>query len=281
MDSVDLKLIVLDIDGTLLNSKKIVTSRTKDKLIEAQKQGIKIALASGRPTQGMLSLANELEMDKYEGFLISYNGSSVYDVKTKEVLFNQGIPTDLANEILTHLSNFDVVPMVDRGEYMYVNNAFFDIQFDIPTGFKNIVEYEVRGGDFKVCEVDDYSTVVKDPVNKILVAGNPSYLIDYFAAMTEPFRKNTTSAFSAPFYFEFTDYGIDKARALHEVFPKMGIQPENMVAFGDGQNDLSIIEYAGLGVAMGNAVPEILEIADETTNSNDEDGIAEVLDRFF
>lgn len=137
----DLKAIVMDIDGTLLNEEKIISTRTKDKLIEAQKKGIKVVLASGRPTQGMLPLAEELEMDKYEGFLVSYNGSQVYDVKTQEILFNQGIATD----ILKHLTDFDVVSMVDSEEYMYVSDAFFDINYEPPAGFMNIVQYEVRG----------------------------------------------------------------------------------------------------------------------------------------
>lgn len=277
----DLKTIVLDIDGTLLNAKKIMTTRTREKLIEAQEKGIKVVLASGRPTRGMIPLAEELEMDKYEGFLVSYNGSQVYDVKTKETQFNQAISTDLANDILKHLSKFEVVPMVDRGEYMYVNNAFFDVGVELPTGHINIVDYESRGGNFKVCEVDDFSEVITEPVNKILVAGRPEYLLENNEAMYAPFIDTTTASFSAPFYFEYTDQGIDKARALNEVFPEMGIKPENMISFGDGQNDRSIIEYAGIGVAMGNAVQEILDLADEVTTSNDEDGIAEFLDKFF
>lgn len=277
----DLKLIVLDIDGTLLNSKKIMTPRTKNKLIEAQRLGIKVALASGRPTRGIFPIAKELEMDQYEGFLISYNGAVVYDVKTKETVFQQGLPIELANQVLKHLSNYNVVPMVDHKDYLYVNNAFFDIEYELPMGVQNIVEYEVRGGHFKVCEIDDYSSVINQPVPKILVAGNPDYLLANYDAMTQPFREKTTFSFSAPYYFEFTDKGIDKARALREVFPEMGIQAKNTIAFGDGQNDRSIIEYAGLGVAMKNAVPDILEIADETTHSNDEDGIVEVLNRFF
>ena len=276
-----LKTIVMDIDGTLLNSEKIISPRTRDKLIEAQKQGIKVVLASGRPTQGMIALAEQLEMDKYEGFLVSYNGGSVYDVKTKEILFNQAIPTDVANAILKHLSNFDVVPMVDHEDYMYVSNAYFDMNFAPPAGYMNIVHYESRGGNFKVCEVDDFSKVITNPVNKILVAGNPDHLQEIHQAMFDPFKDTVTAAFSAPFYFEYTDKGIDKAKALDIVFPKMGILAENMIAFGDGQNDRSIIEYAGIGVAMGNAVPEILDIADEVTLTNDEDGIAAMLDRFF
>ena len=164
---------------------------------------------------------------------------------------------------------------------MYVNNAFFDIGYEVPAGYINIVHYESRGGNFKVAEVDDFSTVIKEPVNKILVAGNPTYLKEHHPTMKEPFSEEVTAAFSAPFYFEYTDLGIDKARALNEVFPKMGIQPENMISFGDSQNDSSIIEYANIGIAMDNSTTEILELADETTLSNNEDGIAIFLDQFF
>lgn len=277
----DLKAIVMDLDGTLLNDQKLMSPRTKEKLIEAQKQGITVVLASGRPTNGMLDLADELELDQYEGYLVSYNGSSVYDAKTKEFVFTQGLPMDLAKKILNHLSRFDVVPMVDIDDTMYVTDAYFDIDFPVPAGHLSIVQYEVRGGNFKVCEVDHYDEVIDRAINKILVAGNPTYLEENIDAMRAPFIEEATIAFSAPFYFEYTDKGVDKARALNEFLPKLGIEPENVIAFGDGQNDRSIIEFAGIGVAMGNAVPEILEIADEVTKTNEEDGIAEILDRFF
>src|SRR5690554_1545740 len=114
----ELKAIVLDIDGTLLNDQKMISNQTKNKLIEAQKKGIKVILASGRPTQGMMPLVSELELDTYGGYLVSYNGSSVYDAQNKEVVFEQAIPVELAKDILNHLSTFDVVPMVDQGEHM-------------------------------------------------------------------------------------------------------------------------------------------------------------------
>lgn len=277
----DLKAIVLDLDGTLLNDQKLISTPTKEKLIEAQKQGITVILASGRPTNGMLHLADELELDKYEGYLVSYNGSSVYDAKIKEFVFSQGMPADLAKKILNHLSDFSVVPMVDIEDTMYVTDAYFDIDFPVPDGNMSIVQYEVRGGNFKVSEVDHYDDIIDRPINKILVAGNPAYLEENFNAMTKPFINDATFAFSAPFYFEYTDKGVDKERALNEFLPKLGIKPENVIAFGDGQNDRSIIEFAGIGVAMGNAVPEILEIADEVTKTNEEEGIVEILNRFF
>lgn len=277
----DLKAIVLDLDGTLLNEQKLMTTRTKEKLIEAQKKGIKVVLASGRPMSGMLHLAEELEMDQYEGYLVSYNGSIVYDVKTKEIIFDQGVSVEITHKILDHLEQFDVLPMIESNGIMYVKDAFFDIDYPIPSGRTHIVEYEARGGNFKINEVEDLKTVVNQPINKILIAGNPTYLEENYEAMKAPFTPQTTIAFSAPFYFEYTDKGINKARALNEFLPKLGIEAENVIAFGDGENDRSIIEYAGIGVAMGNAVQEILDIADEVTNTNDEDGIAEMLNRFF
>lgn len=277
----DLKAIVLDLDGTLLNSKKIVSPGTKQKLIEAQEKGIKVILASGRPTPAMMQIAGELELDKYEGYVVSYNGGSVYDAKTKKIVFQQLISEELSKDILNHVGQYDVVPMVVIEDCIYVTDAFFDIDYPLPAGYKMVVEYESRMAPFKVTEVDDFNVVVDRPLNKILLAGRPDYLAKNWEALSAPFLGQTTSVFSTPFYFEFTDVGVDKAYALHEFLPKLGIKPENVIAFGDGQNDRSIIEYAGVGVAMANAVPEILKLADKVTKSNDEDGIVEMLNRFF
>ena len=277
----DLKAIVLDLDGTLLNSEKIVSPGTKQKLIEAQEKGIKVILASGRPTLAMMQIAEELELDKYEGYVVSYNGSSVYDAKTKKIVFQQLISEELSKDILNHVGQYDVVPMVVIEDCIYVTDAFFDIDYPLPGGYKMVVEYESRMAPFKVTEVDDFNVVVDRPLNKILLAGRPDYLAKNWEALSAPFLGQATSVFSTPFYFEFTDVGVDKAYALHEFLPKLGIKPENVIAFGDGQNDRSIIEYAGVGVAMANAVPEILKLADKVTKSNDEDGIVEMLNRFF
>lgn len=87
--------------------------------------------------------------------------------------------------------------------------------------------------------------------------------------------------FTGPFYFEFTAQGIDKAKALDAVLKPMGYKQEEMIAFGDGQNDASMVKYAGLGVAMANAVDELKEISQYITGSNDEDGIADALYKFI
>lgn len=275
-----IKAIVLDIDGTLLNTGKIISEKTKQALIAAQEKGIKVILASGRPTTGMLELAEQLEITKYEGFLVSYNGARVTDCLTKKVLFNQAMSIETGQAILEHLKKFDVIPMIDKEDYLYVNDVYSGM-LDLPDGAFNIIEYEARGGNFKLSEIDDLAAFATFPINKILIAAQPEYLQKIAPALHAPFDEIVTAAFSAPFYFEFTDKGIDKAKALNTVFPEMGIHSENIIAFGDGHNDRSIIEYAGIGVAMGNAVDALKEIADDVTLSCDEDGIAAGLEKYL
>lgn len=276
----EIKAIVLDMDGTLLNNDKEISEKTKEALIDAQKKGVKVILASGRPTKAMQAAAHELEMDKYEGFIVSYNGAMVTDCKTKEVLFNQAMSVETGQSILEHLKKFDLIPMINDDEFMYVNNVYNNI-LHLPDREFDIIQYESRGGNFKLCEQEDLAAFADFPLNKILIAAQPEYLQENYVAIREPFIDTTHSAFSAPFYYEFTDKGIDKAKALDTVFPKMGILPENMISFGDGQNDRSIIEYAGVGVAMGNAVDELKELANDHTLSNDEDGIAVALKKYL
>lgn len=276
----DIKAIVLDIDGTLLTSNQVISEKTKKALIAAQANGIKVILASGRPTTGMLELAEQLDLPEYAGLLVSYNGSRVTDCLTKEVLFNQALDIETGQAILAHLKKFDVIPMIDKDEYLYVNDVYNNL-LHLPEGDFNIIEYEARGGNFNLCEIDDLAAFANFPINKILIAAQPDYLQKQVAAIFAPFSETVTAAFSAPFYFEFTAKGIDKAKALKAVFPALGISANNVIAFGDGQNDRSIIEYAGIGVAMGNAAEELKMLADDVTFSCDEDGIAASLEKYL
>ena len=118
-------------------------------------------------------------------------------------------------------------------------------------------------------------------INKILTTSDPEYLQANYQEMMAPFKDTLSCMFTGPFYFEFTAQGIDKAKALDAVLKPMGYKQEEMIAFGDGQNDASMVKYAGLGVAMANAVDELKEISQYITGSNDEDGIADALYKFI
>lgn len=272
-----IKVIIMDVDGTLTNSKKQITPKTKEMLIAAQNKGIKLVLASGRPVSGLIGLAKELEMEKHHGLLVSFNGSKVVDCQTKEVLFNQTMRIEDAREVLEHMKNFKVYPMIDKGNYLFVNDVYKGM-ITYQNEKIDIIQYEVRGGNFKLCEIEDLSSFVDFPLNKILTAGDPEYLNEHYQDMMEPFKERLNCMFTAPFYFEFTAKGIDKAKALDSVLKPMGFQQEEMVAFGDGDNDATMLSYAGIGVAMDNAQDSLKKIADKITLSNEEDGIAVMLE---
>lgn len=276
----NIKVIIMDVDGTLTNNKKLISEKTKNALIKAQELGAILVLASGRPTSGLMDLAKELKMDENNGLLVSFNGSKVVDCENNKVLFNKTMSVEEGQAVLEHMKKFNVKPMIDKGDYMYVNDVFDNTIIYNGEPF-NIIQYESRGGKFKLCEKDDLAAFADYPLNKILTAGDPEYLQANYKEMMEPFKDSLSCMFTAAFYFEFTAKGIDKAKALDTVLIPMGYKKEEMIAFGDGHNDASMVKYAGIGVAMANAVDDLKAIADEVTLSNEEDGIAYTLSKYI
>ncbi|MBC1450388.1 HAD family phosphatase [Listeria welshimeri] len=272
--------IILDIDGTLLNDDKKISPETKKALITAQQNGVKLILASGRPTTGMHLYAEQLEMKKYHGLLVSYNGAKVVDCQTKEELFNQTLTIAEGKAVLEHMKQFEVKVMIDKDDYMYVNNVY-DCYITYKGEEINIIQYESRGGNFKLCEKEDLAAFLDCRINKILTAGDPDYMQKNYQAMMAPFKNTLNCVFTADFYFEFTAKNIDKAKALDTVLTPMGIHAENIIAFGDGHNDITMVKYAGTGIAMDNAVPELKAVANSITLSNNKDGIAQALNNFI
>lgn len=275
-----IKAIALDIDGTLTNDDKVITSRTRQTLLDAQRAGIRVILASGRPTHGLHALARELEMPEHGGLLVSFNGAHVSDAATGEVLFDQPMAVDDMRELLVHLRQFDVIPWVTEGEHLYVEDAY---RCDIfHKGVKrNIVKYERDMCDMVIHEVRDLAEVCDRPQDKILAAGTDTYLQKHWAEMYAPFRGRLAGMFTADFYFEFMAPGIDKANALAGALPKLGIDASEVIAFGDGQNDAHMLAWAGCGVAMENAIDETKAAANMVTRSNNEDGVAVALEKLL
>lgn len=277
-----IKIILLDIDGTLATSQKRISPDTKAALLRVQESGVRLALCSGRPDRGLYPWAEELRMTEHGGLFVCCNGGRVLDCQTGQVLFDQPLPVEEAKAVLEHMKGFQAVPMVSRGEYMYVTDVFrHDIrpgQPNLPEIF-NVMQYEARGNGYLLCEKRDLAAFVDFPLNKILTFGDPRYLQEHWREMAAPFAERLSCMFTAPFYFEFTAKGVDKAKAIDSALSPLGYRPGEMMAFGDAQNDASMLRYAGLGIAMGNAVEEVKRLADEVTAGNDEDGIARSLYR--
>lgn len=190
--------IILDIDGTLLNDDKKISPETKKALITAQQNGVKLILASGRPTTGMHVYAEQLEMEKHHGLLVSYNGAKVVDCATSEELFNQALTVEEGKAVLEHMKQFEVKVMIDKEDYMYTNDVY-DCYVPYRGEVINIVQYESRGGNFKLCEKDDLAAFLDYRLNKILTAGDPAYMQENYQAMMAPFKDTLNCVFTADF----------------------------------------------------------------------------------
>lgn len=273
-----IKTILLDIDGTLTNDEKIITPRTRRALLAVQKKGVRLALASGRPDQGLYKWAKELAMDSHHGIFVCYNGARVIDCQSGEVLFNQCLSISNAKAVLRHLQDFAVTPIIASGEYMHTNNVF-GCTIDYQGRSFNVIEYESRSNNYILCEHRDLSKWLDFPVEKILTAASPDYLQSHYKEMRAPFADRLSCMFTSDFYYEYTAQGVDKAKAIDAAFTKLGITKDEMIAFGDAENDLGMLKYVGCGVAMGNASDEVKFAADEITSDNNHDGIADALEK--
>lgn len=275
-----IKAIALDIDGTLTNDEKVVTARTRGALLAAQRSGVRLILSSGRPIQGLRALAAELDLPANGGLLVAFNGAHVVDARTDEVLFDQPMDPSALASLVGHMREFDVIPWITEGSRLYVERGMRHV-ITYRGEPLDIVEYERKMCDLELHEVDDLLEVCGTPQDKLLCASEPEYLQQHWRAMYGPFTDELSGMFTADFYFEFMAPGIDKGRALAGALPKLGIDASEVIAFGDGQNDVSMLRWAGTGVAMGNAADEAKAAADMVTASNNEDGIALALAEFL
>lgn len=265
------EIIVLDLDGTLLNSKKEITPATRQALIDIQKAGKKVVLASGRSEHGVISYAEELELDKYGSYVLSYNGARIRQCASNELIYNLTIP----NEIISPI--YDIVK-----EYPNV-----DLGIDTPdTYYYGICKNPYNELESQLCDIpliykENLPQTVDFPVNALLMTGEPETLVELEKHLLGIYG-NTYGVFrSEPFYLRVMPQGVDKAQSLQRLLIHMGLTREEMICCGDGYNDRSMIEFAGLGVAMENAKPATKEAANFITKSNDEDGVLYVIERFM
>lgn len=263
------KLIALDLDGTLTNERKEITPRTKDALMRAQRVGVRVVLASGRPTYGIANLAEELEIAKYGGYVLAFNGGRMVNWQTREVLFEQVLDPqyvpmlydaakDNGFEILTYQGE-GIAATRERNKYV-LHEAFIN--------------------KMPVVQYDRFLEQVQYPINKCLIVGDPSPLALLEQKLAREMDGKLSIYRSAGFFLECVPLGIDKAASLQRLIDHLGIRREEVIACGDGYNDLSMVQFAGLGVAMANATRELQDVADYITYSNEEDGVAHVVEKF-
>lgn len=265
------KAIVLDLDGTLTNNKKEITPITKEALMSAQQKGLRVILASGRPTYGIRPVADELSIGAYDGYVMAYNGGCVTKWADKTILFNQTLDTALVPVLYNAAKNaphpFNILT------YQGEDIAATDIN-------DKYVRHEAFINKMPLVQYDDFPNQVQPPINKCLIVGAPTPLAQLEKELAVALQGRCGVYRSADFFLECVPCGIDKAASLARLIKELGLKREETIAVGDGYNDISMIEYAGLGVAMANAASEVKAKANFVTLSNEEDGVAHVLKKF-
>lgn len=262
------KLLVLDVDGTLLNNQKEVTPHTRKTLQQAQQMGTQVVLASGRPTHGLMSLAKELELDKYNGYVLSYNGGRIFDMKEGKLLFEKRVDPKM-------------IPLLEKGAN---KNGFAIFTYYYDTILTNDpdnphIQAEAALNGMQVKGVENFSEAVDfAPCKVMLVSDDEEALV----GLENHWKKRLAGTFdvfrSEPYFLEVVPQNIDKANTLGILLGTIGVQNEQVIAIGDGVCDITMIQSAGLGIAMGNAQYSVKRCTDYTTTSNEEDGVAKAIE---
>lgn len=258
------KLLVLDVDGTLLNEKKEITPRTQAALLKVQQMGVHIVLASGRPTNGVMPLAEALELHHYGGFVLSYNGGQIINARTGELLFEKRIDP----QQLPYLDK--KAKKNDFAIFTYHKNQLITDKPD-----NRHVRDEAALNGMEVVGVGNFAEAVDFAPCKCMLASDDETAL---AGLENHWKKRLDGVLdvfrSEPYFLEVVPPSIDKGNTLGILLSKLSILPEEVVAVGDGVCDVSMLQLAGLGIAMGNAQDSVKACADVTTLSNDKEGVA-------
>ena len=249
---------------------RAITPRTKAALQAAAQKGVCIVLASGRPTVGIEPLAKELELEKYGGCILSYNGGKIIDCKTCETLVQYAFPAQLIEPVCTFSRYWNVVPLTyDRNGIVTEDPA------------SPYVQEEARINRIPVRQVENLPAEVTYPINKLLLTGDPADMPHVEELMQQEFAGKLSICRSQPFFIETMPLGVGKDTSLEILLRAKGLTPANLMACGDGWNDLPMIRLAGLGVAMGNAQAPVKAAADWLTADNDHDGVGLAVEKFI
>lgn len=259
------KLLVLDLDDTLLRDDLTISEKNKTAIKAAVEKGVTVVLGSGRAPIAMRKYIQALDLNQYG---ICYNGTMVVDLENQKTIFQKNIALEDAKYLFEYMKPFDVDVQTYIGNTLYVKE------------FKETTKRycEITG---MIAEVVELEKDIKQDVVKVLLVGEHDYLAKIQEEVQPKIKDRLHVFFSKAHYLEFTNIEANKGLAVEFLANHLGITKEEVICVGDSFNDAYMIQYAGLGVAMENAYSEIKEMADYVTKSNMEDGVAHVIEKFI
>ncbi|MGL1890464.1 MAG: Cof-type HAD-IIB family hydrolase [Spirochaetaceae bacterium] len=259
------KLIALDLDGTLLDSKGSISNFTANILKELELKGVKIVIATGRSYS---SLKPKIHILKLEYPVICYNGAMIRDGKTDEIIHDSNLPEDIAKDLIK-VSRRDNITLVSyiNGDFYYEKETIETQKYAELTGLSGI----------KV----NFDKLKQLSFTKCILIDEHQTLINLEKEFIPKFNKVGYIAFSKPTFLEFMDISASKAKALDSVAKTYGIKQHEIIAFGDGLNDLEMLEYAGKGIVMKNGFQSLKDKFENSDFTNDQDGVAKYMEKLL
>lgn len=265
-----IQLIAIDLDGTLLNPERKVTPAVKQAIMAAKARGVHIVLASGRPFIGVQEYLRELGLEAEGNYCISNNGGLIHHAHNGDILFETLLSYEdyrffeaLSHQIGSHFHALD-------------RNTLYTANRDVSP--YTVRESFITAISLHYCPAEEMDPATRFP--KVMMIDHPEILDAAIARIPPEVFERYTLMKSSGFFLEILHKDADKGKGVAKLAEFLGIARQNVMCIGDHGNDLAMVEYAGVGVAMGNAEPAIKEAAQFVTTSNKEDGVAVAINKF-
>ena len=287
-----IQMIVMDMDGTLLTSENKISPKTKELLLRVQQQGVRLVLASGRSYCKLLEYAKELCMDAYGGYLLEVNGLILYDLASGKRHIRKQMGRIEMEELFTYFRQWDVEFMAqfddglydynpesiikEKAEYRRIHNLGEDYPW---TGGAFALLADNRKGYPNIHYIDTWEEIDRR-INKVSIAYHADVMAEVSAQAKRDLKDRYWLGLTTPKWLELMPLGITKGSGLQALVDILGISMRDVMAFG-GENDIEMLQAAGIGIAMGNAMAEVKAAADEETDSNNDEGIFKALQKYF
>ena len=287
------KLVAIDLDGTLLDSYGKVSENNKNAIKSAIDNGTKVVIASGRGIMSVKNFANEIGANEYA---ICGNGAIVYDFKEEGIIYNKFLSQKRVLQLIKICEENSIYYSIYTQNSIITKSLNYNVLFyhqenaTKPDGKKtniciteDVYQYVLnrKEEDYTKVNICDDNNIIFNGIIRKLREIKGIDVLDV-GHMSRKLMKLGTEIYSIEyFYTEITNENTDKWNALEFLIQKLGIKREEVIAIGDNVNDQTMLENAGLGVAMANSAPYIQKIGNIVTESNNEDGVANVIKKYI
>lgn len=286
------KFVAIDLDGTMLDQYGMVTERTKLAIQKAKEKGINVVIASGRPIDSIKSIAKEIGADHY---FIAGNGALIYDMKNEEILYEKYMNKQKVLEIIrlceensisyNIYTQTTIIAKALKYNVLYYHKENLKKEENKRTKITIVDDIEdyvthLEEAQFLKMTICDESKVVFQSIIRKLRQIQEIEVLDVLHMSRKMIRQGTEEVPIEYHYTEISSGQVDKWYAIEFLMDKLSLSREQIIAIGDNMNDKKMIEEAGLGIAMGGSTPQITEVADYVTDSNQNEGVAKALEKF-